>query len=479
MEYPKEFDKIARAKIVAAEILASREMYGAWLPAQSDVPLAGTNYRLGTTRFFQYIMSIFAAFANEACVLGRVGVWPADRIDREAREFLRLIAIEAEAKYSERADLHIPNMTDKMGKIDRPVMEHLETYPEWQHFQRDLLEVAKAHSRAGNLGALARDMATLAHVAGSAKVSPAAPPSAPSKDSRSGPASDGGPQAAQEPGSSNQANSREGPHAESKLKSAGRPKLPAEALQNIIDAEKAATEELDKALADYLPSNPKFVYQPVEINAGCWKVIEHLTTFAAAIFNAQAREYVKHYPALVLGGDLLSAEVGPEVVRRTKLRWNTWEDEVERALLTRWSFEHYRAYAEEGNQPGSEDQKLLEHFFRRLDEAVADRTNYWQEQAEAGGHESPPKPEHTARTIVGEPSSVASEPPVASEGAADAGSAAERTATPPVVPKARGLAPGRARVPGVEYPRSAGTGRPGLEDIAEDTGWSVSNPGRA
>src|ERR1035438_6036192 len=126
MEYPKEFDKIARAKIVAAEILASREMYGAWLPAQSDVPLAGTNYRLGTTRFFQYIMSIFAAFANEACVLGRVGVWPADRIDREAREFLRLIAIEAEAKYSERADLHIPNMTDKMGKIDRPVMRSKE-----------------------------------------------------------------------------------------------------------------------------------------------------------------------------------------------------------------------------------------------------------------------------------------------------------------------------------------------------------------
>ena len=173
-------------------------------------------------------------------------------------------------------------------------------------------------------------------------------------------------------------------------RSAGRPKLPAEALQNIIDAEKAATEELEKALAFSGPSNPKFVYHPVEINAGCWKVIEHLTTFAEAIFNAQAREYLKHYPTLVLGGDLLTAEVGPEVVRRTKLRWTKWETDVDWALRTRWSPEYYRAYVEEGNQPGSEDQKLMEHFLRRLDESVADRSNHWREQAEAVGHESPP-----------------------------------------------------------------------------------------
>jgi hypothetical protein len=166
-------------------------------------------------------------------------------------------------------------------------------------------------------------------------------------------------------------------------RSAGRPKLPAEALQNIIDAEKAATGELEKALAYYGPSNPKFVYHPVEINAGCWKVIEHLTTFAEAIFNAQAREYVKHYPALVLGGDLLTAEVGPEVVRRTKLRWTKWETEIDWALRTRWTPEYYRAYVEEGNQPGSEDQKLVQHFLDRLSNTVSDTTTFWKQQPRA------------------------------------------------------------------------------------------------
>jgi hypothetical protein len=175
---------------------------------------------------------------------------------------------------------------------------------------------------------------------------------------------------------------------------------------------------LEKALGFHRPSNPNFVYHPVEINAGCWKVIEHLTTFAEAIFNAQAREYVKHYPALVFGGDLLTAEVGPEVVKRTKLRWTRWETEIDWALRARWPPEYYRAYVEEANQPGSEDLRLVQHFLRRLDDTVADRSKFWRGQASAGGKESPPKPDHAARTSLGEPIPAASEPPVAFGGAA-------------------------------------------------------------
>src|ERR1019366_1307540 len=175
--------------MVEAEILADRAMYGAWPSAQSDVLLVGTEYHLGTTRFFQYIMSIFAAFANEACVLGRSGIWTADRIDREARQCLRLTAIEARNKYSGRADLHIPKVTDEVGNIDRPVMEHLETYPEWQRFQSKLLEVAKAHSQARNVGA---------------------PLSTAANDSHSGQASGGGSQALEKPGSSDKPRTTEG-----------------------------------------------------------------------------------------------------------------------------------------------------------------------------------------------------------------------------------------------------------------------------
>ena len=200
--------------------------------------------------------------------------------------------------------------------------------------------------------------------------------------------------------------------------SVGRPKLPAEALQNIIEAEKAATRELEKALGFHSPSNPNFVYHPVEINAGCWKVIEHLTTFAEAIFNAQAREYAKHYPALVSGGGLLTAEVGPEVVRRTKLNWTRWETAVDFELRARWTPGYYQAYLEESDHAGSEDQKLMAHFQRRLDQTVAERISFWRQQARAAGNESPPKSEDAARTMFGEPSRAASEPAVAYGGAA-------------------------------------------------------------
>jgi len=151
MDYPLEFDSVARAKVTAAQIEATREMYGAWPSVQSDVLIAGTQYTLGTGRVFEYIMRIFAAFANEVCVLGRAGRWSTDRIDREAREFLRLLTIEAGTKYSGRADLRLPKMTDH-GSITLPIMDQLETYPAWQRFQSDLLQVAKIHAQARNLG---------------------------------------------------------------------------------------------------------------------------------------------------------------------------------------------------------------------------------------------------------------------------------------------------------------------------------------
>jgi hypothetical protein len=79
-----------------------------------------------------------------------------------------------------------------------------------------------------------------------------------------------------------------------------RPRLPADAVQKTFDAEKTATERLQKVLDIYSPKNSDFVYQPPEINAGCWKVIEHLAAFAAMIFDVQAREYLNHHPALVI-----------------------------------------------------------------------------------------------------------------------------------------------------------------------------------
>ena len=151
VDYPLEFDSVARAKMVAARVEATREMYGAWPSVQSDVLIAGTQYTLGTGRVFEYIMRIFSAFANEACVLGRAGTWTTDRTDREAREFLRLLTVEAEKKYSGRADLRLPEMTEH-GSITLPIMDQFETYPPWQRFQNDLLQLAKIQAQGHDLG---------------------------------------------------------------------------------------------------------------------------------------------------------------------------------------------------------------------------------------------------------------------------------------------------------------------------------------
>jgi hypothetical protein len=164
--------------------------------------------------------------------------------------------------------------------------------------------------------------------------------------------------------------------------SPGRPALPSSSVLAIEEAERNALDQLKKAIAPYQPNNPQFDCQPAEVNAGCWKLIEHLMTFAAAVFDASAREYHKYHPHLVREGDWLATEIGTEVVRRTKLQWTRWETAVDLAMQNRWPAQYYDAYARDGNQPDSEDQKLLAHFIRRLNDTVSERVRIWKDGGE-------------------------------------------------------------------------------------------------
>jgi hypothetical protein len=156
-----------------------------------------------------------------------------------------------------------------------------------------------------------------------------------------------------------------------------RPRLPPAALERIRQGEKVAIETLQKVVQSYTPANPDFIYQPSEINAGCWKVTDHLMAFAEAIFDIQASEYTALYPQLVSAGELLKQEIGPEVVDRTKRFWTKWETLVDLALRARWTPEYYNAYVRDANKPGSEDEKLTHHFVSQLEEVVAARIKYW------------------------------------------------------------------------------------------------------
>jgi hypothetical protein len=166
----------------------------------------------------------------------------------------------------------------------------------------------------------------------------------------------------------------EGPNRSTR---SGRPRLPLAALERIRQGEKVAIETVQKAVQPYTPANPDFIYQPSEINAGCWKVIDHLMAFAEAIFDIQGSEYADLYPEMVQEGGILVQEIGPEVVERTKRFWTKWETLVDFALRNRWTPEYYNAYLEEANKSGSEDEKLTHHFVRRLEEVVSARIEYW------------------------------------------------------------------------------------------------------
>src|ERR1035441_2729933 len=80
--YPREFSAAARAKVAAKKILAGRDFEG---KKQSVRWVTEIEAALRT-----YIFRVFLSFAEEACELGRQGVWGVEQVEREAREFLRL-----------------------------------------------------------------------------------------------------------------------------------------------------------------------------------------------------------------------------------------------------------------------------------------------------------------------------------------------------------------------------------------------------
>ena len=85
-------------------------------------------------------MTVFLAFAKEACELGRCNVWAVDEVDRQALEFLRLLAIRARSRY---ADYDIVHMIEGRH-LTTDARRLFEATPEWRHYQDGLLSIHEA-----------------------------------------------------------------------------------------------------------------------------------------------------------------------------------------------------------------------------------------------------------------------------------------------------------------------------------------------
>src|SRR5258708_9876492 len=116
-----------------------------------------------------------------------------------------------------------------------------------------------------------------------------------------------------------------------------RPRLRPEDLDKITKAENDPDLKVRAAVRPLSPANPDFVYDPVEINAICWKVIGHIMTYAEEMFDAQAQVYYEHHPNEVAAGDLLTTHIGPEVRRGIMRHWTKREFAVEMSLQARWT----------------------------------------------------------------------------------------------------------------------------------------------
>jgi hypothetical protein len=167
----------------------------------------------------------------------------------------------------------------------------------------------------------------------------------------------------------------------------GRPELPTKLLGRITAAERDATERLKQALLPYSAANPKFVRQPAEVDDGCWQsaVVCHFTAFAKRVFDAQAREYLRIYPERVKSGNLLKGEIGPGVMSSTKFQWTRWYTELRETVLDWWHLDYPREPEPDfddtdpyKDEPDYAVDKLVKHFWERLNSTVSKRIVFWQ-----------------------------------------------------------------------------------------------------
>jgi hypothetical protein len=135
MDYPQEFSPVARGRVEAERIRANRDLEKEPVRDRRDL--------------YPYILRVFLVFGHEACELGRQGVWAANRIRDEAKEFLRKFTIAAYyEKGYDQSGHRFSQMTSNYGGLLPEVEQHFLKSEEWHKFEDELLETAESVGKA-------------------------------------------------------------------------------------------------------------------------------------------------------------------------------------------------------------------------------------------------------------------------------------------------------------------------------------------
>ncbi len=138
--YPAEVPQTSRGRVLAETIRAALDFEKAKQVAHDRPEIESL--------LCNYILRVFIEFVREVCHLGRQGLWTADRLESESREFLRRCTIEAwYEKGYDRSGNRLREMVSHWdGSILPDIQRAFERSSEWQEFQGIMLEVADAQA---------------------------------------------------------------------------------------------------------------------------------------------------------------------------------------------------------------------------------------------------------------------------------------------------------------------------------------------
>ena len=140
--YPQDFPEEAKNNVIHAVVLARRTLEQAcakWTKYN--------NGRLPSAYLLQYILSIFAAFAQEACAIGKQNGSGAIGLTRSAGNFSTGFREKAAKEQDyEQYGLPYPCGNVNSHELNRSFRQMVEWSKEWAKFEDDLLEVARGSS---------------------------------------------------------------------------------------------------------------------------------------------------------------------------------------------------------------------------------------------------------------------------------------------------------------------------------------------
>ena len=138
--YPSEFPERSRARVHAERIRSVRAF---------EQAKQGARYKPEIEALLRTcILRIFLVFAEEAAELGRRGMWPVDKMEAQATEFLRVMTIEFHyEKGHDSSGAPLPDVISSWdGSILPAAQRDFERSPQWKQYENLLLEVAESQA---------------------------------------------------------------------------------------------------------------------------------------------------------------------------------------------------------------------------------------------------------------------------------------------------------------------------------------------